>query len=334
VTFHRRAAAAWAAGLSDGTRYQKFEFLPAVTTWTFFPDAWGFEPRTITITGADAGGFDLAVGTFPEAADLPADPETIVAWPEQAWRSPRREWFAWQGTSVIALVTADYRVQDDYLKRLAFFVEKTGYRGRLVTDAEVSQLHGWNAHDYAAPDLARFFDLAAQQNFPLNQAELELRGRLAAAGVIVENAGRWQTGTGALVGVSAESPPALKAVLFTHEAFHGLYYTSQQFRDEVLKAWQGMSDGARAAFRGFLSLSRYDPSDEALMVNEFQAYTLQRRASEWPSFFNRVVATAPTSNQGELLTELLTAARSIDGTVGTLYGLSSGNVALLKPVSR
>ena len=217
---------------------------------------------------------------------------------------------------------------------MAFFVEKTGYRGRLVSDAEVAQLHGWNAHDYAAPDLARFFDLAAQQSFPLNEAELELRGRLAGAGIIIENSGRWQAGTGALVGVSAESPPALRAVLFVHEAFHGLYYTSQQFRDAVLKAWQAMSDDARSAFRDFLSLSRYDPSDEALMVNEFQAYTLQRRATQWPSFFDRVLAAVPASNRGQLLTELLTAARSIDATVGSLYGLSSGNVALLRPVSR
>ncbi len=334
VTLRRRTAAAWTAAFSGESRNQRFEFLPAVKTWTFYPDAWGFEPRTITVAGTDAGGFDLEVGTFPAAADLPADPETIVAWPAEKWRSPQREWFAWQGTSVLALVTADYRVQDAYLKRLAFFVEKTGYRGRLVTDAEVAQLHGWNAHDYASPDLARFFDLAAQQNFPLNQAELELRGRLANAGIIVENAGRWQAGTGALVGVSAESPPALRAVLFVHEAFHGLYYTSQQFRDAVLQAWQAMSEDARAAFRGFLSLSRYDPSNEALMVNEFQAYTLQRRAAEWPSFFDRVLATVPVSKQGPLLTELLTAARAIDATVGRLYGLSSGKVALLRSVSR
>ena len=57
-------------------------------------------------------------------------------------------------------------------------------------------------------------------------------------------------------------------------------------------------------------------------------------AFEWPSFFDRVLATAPASKHGELLTELLTAARAIDATVGSLCGLSSGNVALLRSVSR
>jgi hypothetical protein len=337
VTLRRSGPAPWTARISDGARARTFAFQPAVRDWSFFPDAWGFIPRSVTVSSSGSEtGFDLSLRAFPAAADIAADPETILAWPPEAWRSPRREWFSWEGTSVLVLVTADYRVQDDYLKRLAFFVEKTGYRGRLVSDAEVARLHGWNAHDYAAPDLARFFALAEQQQFPLNAAELELRGRLAEAGVIRQTAQGWEAGTGALVGVSAESPPALRAVLFVHEAFHGLYYTSQDFRAGVLEAWQAMSDDTRSAFRKFLSLSRYDPSNEALMVNEFQAYTLQRRASEWASFFGeRVLAAVPPSGRnGAKLSEFLTAARAIDALVGRLYGLGSGSVTLLRQESR
>src|SRR5262249_23088166 len=148
-----------------------------------------------------------------------------------------------------------------------------------------SHLHGWNAHDYASADLARFFSLAAEQNFALNPAELELRDRLVGAGILKPVSGRWEAGTGALVGVSAESPPALRGVLFVHEAFHGLYYTSYRFRAGVKSAWEAMDESARAAFRSFLALSRYDPGDEALMINEFQAYVLQRRSLDWVGFF-------------------------------------------------
>src|SRR6185369_16640237 len=81
------------------------------------------------------------------------------------------------------------------------------------------------------------------------------------------------------------SPPALRAVLFTHEAFHGLYFTSPEFREGVAEAWNSLSEGAKSAFRSFLALSQYDPLDEALMVNEFQAYVLQRPAADWTAFF-------------------------------------------------
>ena len=51
-------------------------------------------------------------------------------------------------------------MQDDLLKRMAFFTEKEGFRGRLAADEEIKDLHGFNAHDYRAETLAAFFDLA------------------------------------------------------------------------------------------------------------------------------------------------------------------------------
>jgi hypothetical protein len=331
VTLRRSDNLPWKASFSDGSaRNRTFEFRSEVQEWNFFPAAWGFQPRQITISASDAGRFDLSVRAYGPKADLPADPATLLTWPTHAWRSPKREWFAWAGTSVLVLVTADYSVQDDYLKRLAFFVEKTGYRGRLVTDAEVSRLHGWNAHDYAAPDLARFYSLAAEQHFPLNPSEIELRDRLVNAGILIESARHWEPGVGALVGISADSAPALRAVLFVHEAFHGLYYTSAAFRAGVKDTWDAMSEETREAFRSFLALSRYDPKDEALMVNEFQAYTLQRRAIDWPSFFRDRVLSSETPNAAARLAEFLNAAQAIDALVKKLYGLHSGDISLLK----
>jgi hypothetical protein len=231
------------------------------------------------------------------------------------------------------LVSRDYRIQDAYLKRLAFFVEKTGFRGRLWSDQDMAALHGWNAHDYSAPDLARFYTTAAAQGFVLHPEEVELRNRLTAAGVLSDRGhGVWEPGTGALVGISAESPPALRAALFTHEAFHGLYYTSQDFRSGVAAVWQGLSAPAQEAFRSYLAVSDYDPGFEALMVNEFQAYVLQRSAAEWRAFFQdrvlggaRAFARSPAA--ANLLDQYLGAAKTLEALVVGLYGLRSGDVA-------
>jgi hypothetical protein len=334
VSVVRRGEGPWTATVSSGSVSRTFALDPALRAWDFAPRAWGFTPERLEVGGS--GIASLQVRAVPASADLPADPPTLLAWPTAGWRSPTHEWFAWTGTSVLVLVTRDYRVQDAYLKRLAFFVEKKGFRGRLWSDDDLALLHGWNAHDYAAPDLARFYTTAAAQAFPLHPEEVELRDRLTAAGVLVPRGkGVWEGGTGALVGISAESPPALRAALFTHEAFHGLYYTSPDFRSGVAAAWQGLSGAAQEAFRSYLAVSDYDPGFEALMVNEFQAYVLQRPSAEWAFFFrDRVLggarALAKSRPSPAVLGEFLGAARTLDALVGRLYGLRSGDVSLVE----
>jgi len=331
----RPIAKPWRAVFSDGVNQKTFTFLPAVRRCSFAPLAWGFHPTRLVVQGArtelSPELSEVRVRAVEAGAPLPADPPTLLAWPPENWRDGRREWFHWAGTSVLVLVTSNYQVQDSYLKRLAFFVEKAGYRGRLVTDREVAALHAWNAHDYAAADLARFFTLAAQSGFPLNASERELRSRLEGSGILVADGTQgWKPGTGALVAVSAESPLPLRTVLFVHEAFHGLYFTTQGFRTGVKAAWESLSDGAREAFRTYLSHSRYDREDEGLMVNEFQAYVLQRPASDWETFFrDRVLSGTTESARLSWMTEYLDAARQLDTLVQGLYGFSSGNVALV-----
>lgn len=332
LTLHRTAQTPWEAAVSGAGKSRRFTFQPSVTTWSFAPAAWGFMPTRIQIPGPDAELSDVQVKAFAPGAGIQADPKTLLAWPAKAWRDPRREWFSWSGTTVLVLITADYRVQDDYLKRLAFFVEKAGYRGRLVPDAEIASLHGWNAHDYAAPDLARFYTQAAAESFPLNGSETELRDKLVETGILLpEGPNSWVAGAGALVGISDQSPPALKAVLFGHEAFHGLYYTSEEFRSGVASVWEGLSEGARNAFRSFLAMSQYDPGNEALMVNEFQAYLLQRSALEWQPFLReRVLSQSAEPEKTAWLAEILAGARVLDALVQRLYGLKSGDVSLIK----
>jgi len=328
----RASTTPWTLRASGRDGARSFRLEGAVDRWDWAPAAWGFVPTELEGEGADLGLTEVRVVAVPEAAPLPADPATLLAWPPEAWRNPRREWFSWTGTQVLALVTADYDVQDAYLKRLAFYVEKAGHRGQLLTDEAMASEHGWNAHDYAAPDLARFYSEAVRQSFDLNPSELELRQKLVDVGTLVPQAdGTFAPGAGALVGVSAASPPALRRVLFVHEAFHGLYYTNPGFRAGVKTAWDGMSEGARQAFRSFLRLSAYDSTDEALMINEFQAYVLQRPAVEWSAFFRDRVLTKGAGRG--TLGELLAAARTVDALVGSLYGLHAGSVFRVSPGS-
>lgn len=328
VAVVRQGSGPWTARFLGETS-KTLSLGPSADEAVFSPAAWGFTPTRIEVP--DSGVREVQFRVLGPEMNIPADPPTLLAWPREAWRSPRREWFSWLGTSVLVLVSGDYRIQDDYLKRLAFFVEKTGYRGRLVTEQEVAHLHAWNAHDYAAPDLARFFTLAQETNFPLNDSEVELRHRLVASGILLAKDQGWEPGTGALVGISLDSPPALRAALFVHEGYHGLYFTSPTFREGVRTAWQGLSEGAREAFRVYLARSRYDPGNEELMINEFQAYVLQRSPRFWKEFFaDRVLGSAPDPASESWLSEYLSAAQELDALVGRLYGLSSGEISTIK----
>ena len=315
----------WTVSISGQGQARDFTLDASVKRWDFAPDAWGFTPTRVEVKEPFTGLSGLRIRALGPQANLSADPTTLLSWPRQNWRSPHREWFAWAGTSVLVLVTEDYATQDAYLKRLAFYVEKTGFRGRLWTDDQIRHLHGWNAHDYAAPALARFFTQAAQESFRLNEAELELRDRLVATGILVaRGTAAWDAGSGALVSVSHESPPALRAALFVHEGYHGLYFTSQDFQKGARAAWMSLSDEARRLFRGFLAASRYDPEDEDLMINEFQAYLLQRPAPGWVPFLRDRV-------QGRSrLSEFLGAAQALEALVLRLYGLRSGEISLVR----
>lgn len=328
----RPTTSPWTVTVVGRSESLTFTLSPSVRNWDYAPTAWQVTPASIVVRGADPRLSEVTIGAVSAQEPLPADPSTLLAWPETRWRKAEREWFHWAGTSVLVLVTRDYRTQDDYLKRLAFYVEKAGFRGTIVEPEEVAHLHAWNAHDYAAPDLARFFNQVADQNKTLNPAEQELLEWLAAKGILVPStAGLWKPGVGALVGISTESPPALRQVLFVHEAFHGLYFTTGTFREGVQAIWKTLSEPARAAFREYLARSRYDANDEGLMINEFQAYVLQRPPQDWEGFLrSRVLAEGSLGARLTWLGEYLSAAYALDTLVRDLFGLASGEVSLVK----
>jgi hypothetical protein len=112
---------------------------------------------------------------------------TMLHTPPKNWRYGEYELFAFTHfPAIIYLFSADHAVQSLFLRRLAFFVEKRGFVGRLARDEEIENLRDWGAHDYKSADLARFFQTAADDKFPLNSHELLLKEILLANGILTQ----------------------------------------------------------------------------------------------------------------------------------------------------
>ena len=228
---------------------------------------------------------------FPMPID--ADPSLILAWPVSLWRDRHYEIFRWATfPSLLIFDFADYAMQDKMLKRLAFFVEKAGFQGRIASDREIEHLHGWNAHDYRAHDLARFFQLAEKENFSLLAEELELKQILFNEGIIVKNAvNEIEAGEGGIISITRESNDYLRARFMAHEGFHGIFFTDTDFRDFCNRRWQEAPSNVRQLITWLFAEYRYETSDEYLMANEFMAYMLQQPVSEVGNYFTNELPT-------------------------------------------
>jgi hypothetical protein len=218
---------------------------------------------------------------------IPADPGLILIYPEASWRDKRYEVFRWPAfPQALIFDTADYRVQERLFKRLAFFVEKRDFRGRLVPDWEMEGIHGWNAHDYRAEDLARFFETARQEDFPLLDEERELLEILLYNGIITRTStGAIQSGVGAVLSISRESQDYLRSRFMVHEGFHGIFFLDEEFREFSRDRWEKFDEDAKRFFRSYLDSQRYDIADSYLTVNEFMSYCLQQPVSQAGRYF-------------------------------------------------
>jgi len=218
-----------------------------------------------------------------------ADPHMVIEWPLEAWRSKDREIFAWDRfPSILIFDTADYAVQDRFFKRLAFFVEKQGYKGRLWTDAELSGLHAYNAHDYRAENLAAFFELARTEQFTLNAEETELRDILVAEGILRRQGVVYEAGAGAVLSISRQSVSYLRYLFIAHEGYHGLYFIDPDFRAKVETVYRSMDPKAIAFLETYFTVVDslgYDTSDQYLMENEFMAYLMQQPVEKVAPYF-------------------------------------------------
>jgi hypothetical protein len=308
------------------------------------PGALPPEPYPVRVTGSGLSSLSLGPAADPIPADpVPADPGLIIGYSREAWRDPRYEVFRWDAfPSILIFDTADYKVQERFFKRLAFFTEKAGFRGWLATDQEMAGLHGWNAHDYRAEDLARFFETARRTSFPLLPEEWELESILLGADIIRRNGTEYTGGPGAVISISRESADYLRSLFIVHEGFHGLFFIDEEFRDFSLRRWERLPGTAKRFILSYFDYQRYDVTDSSLMVNEFMAHCLQQPVSLAGMYFGQTLAgridTSPwrrgvlppkdesSGSWPELAGVFSAEAEAFSAYVNRRWGLSAGRV--------
>lgn len=310
----------------------------------------GSEPVIFTGDRLSSFYYTYETDTLPFPEPIPADPGMIFLWPLNTWRDSRYEIFRWeQFPSLLIFDFANYRIQDKMLKRLAFFVEKTGFRGRLAPDSEIAELHGWNAHDYRAEDLASFFQMSRDTNFPLLAEERELERILLAQGIIKETGSGLQGGKGGIISISRESPDYLRYRFMAHEGCHGLFFIDEDFRTFSMQRWLQFNAVAKRFLLSYFGYQQYDIKDEYLLINEFMAHILQQPVSQAGAYFGQTLpsrlentwrrADLPAKDEASgtwktLATAFTREAQAFSGYIGERWGLAAGRVHLINVKKR
>lgn len=274
---------------------------------------------------------------------IKVDPGLIMKWPRNNWRGNDYELFEWDRfPGVLFFDVSTYAVQDDFFRRLAFFVEKAGFKGRLLSDSELKGKHGYNAHDYKADDLARFFEKARVEHFPLNEKELLLRQILAHNGVIqILSSGEVVAGSGAAISISQESPDYLRSRFIAHEGWHGIFFIDEEFRNTVASIYYTIDPNTLAYLRRYFQVTpslNYDVNDDYLMKNEFMAYLLQQSVSQTAKYFVDMASREHSQQLAKRQADYIIqtggagfegAARLLDEYVSDRWNLNAGRVWII-----
>ncbi len=270
------------------------------------------------------------------------DPGLILNYKTSYWRTLDFEVFEWDRyPGILFFDTRNYDVQDNFFRRLAYFVEKAGYKGRLLTNQELEGKHGYNAHDYSAESMARFFNKATEIGFKLNPEEELLKKILIHNGFFEVEGNYLKANEGGLVSISQESQPWLRSTLLAHEGWHTIFFRDAEFRNYVSAVYYTIDPDSRAFlidyFKSQESLG-YDTNDEYLMNNEFMAYIMQQKLSDVSEYFvhlaNRgtVIKYTPDlaayirRSQGKGFED---AALALNDFVFDKYGIVCGNINLV-----
>jgi hypothetical protein len=326
----------------------RFQALPPADTLYIPPGFISPNSGPIQLSGGNISAFRMSHAEpppFPEP--IAADPGLILGWQKKRWRERRFEVFRWDTfPSLLIFDTESYAVQDRLLKRLAFFTEKAGFRGRLASDVEIADLHGWNAHDYRAFDLANFFETARIQDFPLLDEERELEQILLNEGIIRRDPdGAFRSGQGGIISISRESADYLRSLFMAHEGFHGLFFIDDEFRGFSHQRWLSLPRPAKVFINSFFDYQHYDTGDEYLMVNELMAHILQQPASRAGVYFGetlpRRLEASPwrqpalgekdqaSDSWPHLFAAFTQEARAFSDYVHSRWGLSAGRVWMI-----
>jgi hypothetical protein len=280
-------------------------------------------------TGVSSAGGVAAVA--PIAASL----DKVLAARTGARRSADLEVYRWDlFPDILVVDTNDFHTQDRMFTRLAYFVEKKGFRGRLLTNAFLAGRHGWNAHDYGADGLASFFNAASTTAFPLNPEENALKSLALQEGIIIPDGEGVAPGRGGVLSLSRSSSAIERRYLLTHESFHGIFFSSPEYREFCFQLWDSLLPDERQFYLAFLDSLGYDSSDRFLAVNEFQAYLMQQPLQYAASWFERFLArfAQPGTAGAVAPARLVAAAEELDGFLRSRYGVRAGET--LRPAGR
>lgn len=223
---------------------------------------------------------------------IKTDPGLITGWPQENWRFPEYELFEWdRNPNVLFFDTKNYSVQSKFFGRIAFFIEKEGYKGKLLTNEELEGKHDYNAHDYSAESFEKFFNKAFRLNFRLNPEE-ELLLEILVRNNILERTtdplNPYISKGGAVLSISRQIPYYNRVSLLAHEGWHTLYFIDPDFRDYVSVVYNIFDPSSKQFltdyFKSQPSLG-YDTNDEYLMQNEFMAYILQHKEGQAGEYF-------------------------------------------------
>ena len=258
---------------------------------------------------------------------VPADLPRVLDAPRSAWRSSSVEVYRWDRFPDILIVDcASFAVQDRMFTRLAYFLEKRGYSGRLLVNSQLTGRHGWNAHDYGAAGLAAFFTAAQASSFPLNPEEMAVRRLSLDEGIILASRDGYVAGRGGLLGISRSSSRIERELLLTHESFHGIFFSSAEYRQFCQELWDSLSPEIKSFYETFLDSLGYDISTPTLVVNEFQAYLMQQPLPYAAAYFKRFLAwfQGPGGENAVDADSLTATARELDSYLQATFGLRAG----------
>ena len=268
--------------------------------------------------------FTVAAG-LAGAAPVTASLKTILAAPPADQDASSFSLYRWDlFPSILIVDTPDYGFQDRMFSRLAFFLEKRGFRGRLLDNQALEKLHGWNAHDYGPQGLASFFNAAERVGAALNPEELTLEEIAVDQGILTMARDQLAPGTGGILSISRSSSIYERRLLLTHESFHGIFFASAEYRNFCFSLWGSVSPETRAFFRGFLDELGYDADYRYLCVNEFQAYLMQQPLRYAPEYFRRVTRRFEGKRGSVPVAGMLEAARRLNAFLESRYGIHAG----------
>ncbi|UGQ16211.1 hypothetical protein [Borrelia sp. RT5S] len=168
------------------------------------------------------------------------------------------------------------------LKRLAFFMEKKNFRGRILSNEELENKKGWAGHNYRLEDIITFFNMAKKSNTKLNKEELILRNIIInnKLAYIEDNTikVRDKSRNIAFATYSEDATISREAqmIIFMHEILHMYFFTDANISKAISALWyKNVPQKDKRAWIKFLDSKDYDIKSNSLVINEFYAYMLQ-----------------------------------------------------------